>query len=488
MVEWRHPLAGRAEILRDRSDYDVYVRLISWFLDDPSPLSPFSIHRFAAEGQRLGKQIGEWFGPSTAAGAIKSLANSFQPANLGVALAIDTTIYRSEVFSMAGASGTEGQWERPVLILVPVRLGLNNGVNPIYFKSIKHYFTLPQCVGIAGGRPSSSYYFVGTQNDNLFYIDPHHTKPSVKKVSIPDELRHQAEHKALRSSASRPGQLEDCFRSAYQPQELLSFHCDKVRKMSLTGLDPSMLVGLLCETRADWDDLCVRMKEFGSAKGAQPIIHIVQEMPAWMRNPSRTLSSTGRPADAIRDAKLSQLSESLSETLRQLNTSKEDADSVDYADSDDWDIEDSEGESNMGGQSIDRQSSAGVSVPSSSLPKEYTRVERPKDRNSADEEWQEMPQSARLACADVAGSPASLFFDTETEAVVVPSTAKTLSFPSETLSFTPEGDEESGTALRQTFRDSKEDADDWQGVTVESQRHRQTSNDSGGTQRAGSTS
>ena len=34
-------------------------------------------------------------------------------------------------------------------------------------------------MGIAGGRPSSSYYFVGSQADNLFYLDPHHARPAI---------------------------------------------------------------------------------------------------------------------------------------------------------------------------------------------------------------------------------------------------------------------------------------------------------------------
>ena len=39
--------------------------------------------------------------------------------------------------------------------------------------------TFTQSVGIAGGRSSSSNYFVGSQADNLFYLDPHHTLATV---------------------------------------------------------------------------------------------------------------------------------------------------------------------------------------------------------------------------------------------------------------------------------------------------------------------
>lgn len=57
--------------LADLEAYAAYARILSWFLDDPSPLCPFSVHRMALIGKELGKEVGEWFGPSTAAGALK---------------------------------------------------------------------------------------------------------------------------------------------------------------------------------------------------------------------------------------------------------------------------------------------------------------------------------------------------------------------------------------------------------------------------------
>lgn len=57
--------------LEDLEAYASYVRILSWFLDDPSPLCPFGVHRMALVGKELGKEVGEWFGPSTASGALK---------------------------------------------------------------------------------------------------------------------------------------------------------------------------------------------------------------------------------------------------------------------------------------------------------------------------------------------------------------------------------------------------------------------------------
>jgi hypothetical protein len=144
--------------------YATYVRIISYFLDDPSPLAPFSVHRMALIGKALGKEVGEWFGPSTAQGALRTLANAFPPCGLTVVGGTDGTIYRSEVYEASHAD--DGEWatyvadqppsadskkakrtsrmepddkkwgKKAVLVLVGLRLGLD-GVNPIYHDSIK---------------------------------------------------------------------------------------------------------------------------------------------------------------------------------------------------------------------------------------------------------------------------------------------------------------------------------------------------------------
>ncbi len=58
------------------ADYATYVRIVKWFLDTPDPQAPFSVHRMALAVKELGKEVGQWFGPSTAAGAIKYALNS----------------------------------------------------------------------------------------------------------------------------------------------------------------------------------------------------------------------------------------------------------------------------------------------------------------------------------------------------------------------------------------------------------------------------
>jgi cysteine protease ATG4 len=45
---------------------------------------------------------------------------------------------------------------------------------------------------------------------------------------------------------------------AYTDIQLKTFHSDKVRKMPLSGLDPSMLLGFLVKDGTDFDDFCKR--------------------------------------------------------------------------------------------------------------------------------------------------------------------------------------------------------------------------------------
>lgn len=395
--------------LAELEAYATHVRILSWFLDDPSPLCPFSVHRMAMVGKEFGKEVGQWFGPSTAAGALRSLANSFPICGLSVVSAQDGIIFRSDVLNASNTT-TDG-WEplsprkkiptsvhrttwgnQAVLILVGARLGLDN-VNPIYYDSVKvgckneaelteqTMFTWPQSVGIAGGRPDSSYYFVASQADHLFYLDPHYTRPAIlprvpplsaataepisreswseppleededaeieqpESPALSQESAHSApvlgvvdvdkveesparikrtqrlkpmqqplridpqtpprratgppspatptlsaprpisssvqtspvpsrhtNHHSIPSSAAwslrarLPVDSQTAwYASAYSEEKLRSFHCDRVKKLPLSGLDPSMLLGFLVQSEAEFDDFCERVAKVKSA-------------------------------------------------------------------------------------------------------------------------------------------------------------------------------------------------------------------------------
>ena len=55
--------------------------------------------------------------------------------------------------------------------------------------------------------------------------------------------------------------LQRHFVTAYSQADLKTFHCDRVRKMPLSGLDPSMLLGFLCKDEEEWLNLKDRITE-----------------------------------------------------------------------------------------------------------------------------------------------------------------------------------------------------------------------------------
>ena len=55
--------------------------------------------------------------------------------------------------------------------------------------------------------------------------------------------------------------MQEHYATAYTPNELKTFHCEKVRKLPLSGMDPSMLLGFLCRDENDWKDLRQKVAE-----------------------------------------------------------------------------------------------------------------------------------------------------------------------------------------------------------------------------------
>ncbi len=53
----------------EEGDWLKYVKIVTRFLD--SPTAPYSIHRIALQGVQFGKEVGQWFGPSTIAQVLK---------------------------------------------------------------------------------------------------------------------------------------------------------------------------------------------------------------------------------------------------------------------------------------------------------------------------------------------------------------------------------------------------------------------------------
>ena len=53
---------------------------------------------------------------------------------------------------------------RPLLLFIPLRLGQEK-FNMIYYDALKACFSLPQCVGIIGGKPRHALWFIGCHGE-----------------------------------------------------------------------------------------------------------------------------------------------------------------------------------------------------------------------------------------------------------------------------------------------------------------------------------
>lgn len=87
-----------------------------------------------------------------------------------VHLATDCTVYKDDVEALfakgVGSMGSGACKQHSVMLLIPIRLGVDK-VNPIYIENIKYLLSMQQTVGIIGGKPKHSLYFVGYQGEGV---------------------------------------------------------------------------------------------------------------------------------------------------------------------------------------------------------------------------------------------------------------------------------------------------------------------------------
>ncbi|KIL91832.1 cysteine protease atg4 [Fusarium avenaceum] len=210
------------------------------FADDPK--SPYSIHSFVRHGaSACGKYPGEWFGPSATARCIQALANSHEPTIRVYSTGDGPDVYEDEFMKIAKPSG---EAFHPTLVLVGTRLGIDK-ITPVYWEALIAALQMSQSVGIAGGRPSSSHYFVGAQGSFLFYLDPHHTRPALPYHEDPAE---------------------------YTSEEIASCHTARLRRIHVREMDPSMLIGFLIRSEDEWQDWKRRVKHVQG----KSIIHVAE--------------------------------------------------------------------------------------------------------------------------------------------------------------------------------------------------------------------
>lgn len=214
---WRWTPEKSIQNAREFQEDCQHRTIIKWFGDKSSVNSPLSIHQMVTLGETLGKKPGDWYGPASVAHCLKAVVSAarqenYEFDNLEVYVAQDSTIYVQDMYSLCREP--DGSW-KSLIILVPVKLGTDK-LNPIYGPCLTSLLTLEYCIGIIGGKPRHSLYFVGYQDDKLIHLDPHYCQDMI---------------------------------DVWQPNfPLASFHCRSPRKMPIQKMDPSCCIGFYLAT------------------------------------------------------------------------------------------------------------------------------------------------------------------------------------------------------------------------------------------------
>uniref|UniRef100_A0A1I7WTK4 Cysteine protease n=1 Tax=Heterorhabditis bacteriophora TaxID=37862 RepID=A0A1I7WTK4_HETBA len=193
------------------------------------------------------------------------------------------------------------EW-RPLLLLIPLRLGLTN-INRCYLPAVQEFFKLDSCVGIIGGRPNHALYFVGIAGDRLIYLDPHFCRPSINEISLGkgkttcDEFDSIEKTLKTRCSLSSfdtdtSSTLDD---TSFHSSMFLHINYDQVNievfySFIPSFVDPSLALAFFCETALAFDTLTKDLKEvifqnwflskvFPSSK--PPIFEQLEERPKY---------------------------------------------------------------------------------------------------------------------------------------------------------------------------------------------------------------
>ncbi|ETO18349.1 cysteine protease ATG4B, partial [Reticulomyxa filosa] len=142
-------------------------------------------------------------------------------------------------------------WKKSLLLFIPLRLGLEK-LNLEYMSGILHCLEMKHSIGIIGGKPQRSLYFVGYQRDHLFYLDPHYV------FEYPSSL----------SSSS----------SSFSGTSDIPFTCKTIQSLHISQLDPCMALGFFIRDQLDFDLFWNQCLLF-STLHSFPIFQVGEQMP-----------------------------------------------------------------------------------------------------------------------------------------------------------------------------------------------------------------
>jgi len=226
-----------------------YITILKWFED--ASHAPYSVHQIARLGIKYGKNIGEWFGPSTISQVLGDLVSIHRPDNMAIYVSSDSVLYWDEIASIC--KNKSGGWDS-IFILIPLRLGTGSLVNKAYLPQLKELFSIPQFLGILGGKPRAAYYFVAVQDTSFFYLDPHVSQSFVL--------------------------MADNFATE-------SYHCNIPQKMPMASIDPSLAIGFYCRDKEDLHNFWINASKLNQQEN--PLFGVESEAPEYRKKKNDSL-------------------------------------------------------------------------------------------------------------------------------------------------------------------------------------------------------
>jgi cysteine protease ATG4 len=314
--DWRPPSSPQ------QGRQDPFLRsVLTWFADFPSSTESFySLHNMVAAGlAKYDKLPGEWYGPGTACYVLRDLAEIHEKHQqrsehaqhrrvFRVHVAAGGTVYRDAIEECmtkesairlenerqenakqlpppahplavptwelldplsAAAAIPPLEWDTALLLLIPLRLGLKN-FNADYVKAVAHTFSLPQSVGVLGGRPRGARWFYGALSDGskIFGLDPHTVQSAPKRRSA-----------RVNGSPSSVVELSD--------EYLRSVHTTFPEVYSIVKMDPSIALGFYCRDRSDLENVFSSLQQWkANNPNAPEPFTVADKTPIYSINPS----------------------------------------------------------------------------------------------------------------------------------------------------------------------------------------------------------
>lgn len=271
---------GRGWIWSPGTVDPVYAEILKMFQDRKD--CPYSLHQIAQMGVSEGKAVGQWFGPNTVAQVLRKLSVYDEWSSIAVHIAFASAVIKQDIYTLCRyvpepvasspfesykshwytdcAARQYQRWQsirdsptdsgcwRPMLLFIPLRLGLSN-LNPFYTKVLKNTFTMKQSLGILGGKPRHAVWFIGYTGDDLICLDPHTTQATVN----------------LSNST-----FDDS-----------SFHLPYggSKRMSIKDIDPSISLCFFFESQEDFEDWCSQVPKVLLLPEKQSLFEILEERP-----------------------------------------------------------------------------------------------------------------------------------------------------------------------------------------------------------------